>query len=93
MLVMFVENVTPSLRGEISRWMIEPKAGVFVGKVTSMVRDHLWKKCIKNAGEGFVVQIWDSNNEQGFDLRTYGVSGRKIVNHEGIYLIKYILST
>lgn len=90
MLVMFIENVSPSLRGEISRWMIEPKAGVFVGKVTSMVREQLWKKCLINAGNGFIVQIWDSNKEQGFDLRTHGVSDRAIVDYEGIYLIKYL---
>ena len=33
MVVMILERAPPGLRGEMSRWMIEPKAGVFVGRV------------------------------------------------------------
>ena len=39
MLVMILEKVPPSLRGELSRWTIEPKTGIFVGKVSAMVRE------------------------------------------------------
>ncbi|MBA3516457.1 MAG: type I-E CRISPR-associated endoribonuclease Cas2, partial [Rhizobiales bacterium] len=31
MVVMMLERVSPSLRGELTRWLIEPKTGVFVG--------------------------------------------------------------
>ena len=42
MLVMVLENVPPSLRGELTRWLIEPRPGVFVGHVSALVRDRLW---------------------------------------------------
>ena len=29
MMVMILERVTPGLRGELSRWLLQPKAGVF----------------------------------------------------------------
>ena len=41
MIVMILENVPTSLRGELSRWLLEPRAGVFVGHVSARVRDKL----------------------------------------------------
>ena len=31
MVVIILEKVSASLRGELSRWLIEPKPGVFIG--------------------------------------------------------------
>ena len=39
MVVIILEKVSASLRGELTRWMIEPHTGVFVGHVSGMVRD------------------------------------------------------
>jgi len=88
MLVMFLEKVSPSLRGELTRWLIEPQAGVFVGHVSALVRDRLWEKCLQQRGEGGVIQIWSTNTEQRFDIRTWGDTGRDMVNHEGIWLVR-----
>ena len=39
------------LRGELSRWLLELRAGVFVGKVSALVRDLLWEEvCQKSQG-------------------------------------------
>jgi CRISPR-associated protein Cas2 len=88
MVVMILEKVPRSLRGELSRWLIEPKAGVFVGDVSAMVRDKLWEKCCQRitAGAG-VVQIWSTNNEQGYQVRIWGHTQRKIVDYEGLKLV------
>ena len=51
MIVMVLERVTPSLRGELTRWLIQPKTGVFVGRVSARVRDLLWEK-IASAKKG-----------------------------------------
>jgi len=45
MLVMILETVPVGLRGELTRWLIEPHPGVFVGHVSGLVRDRLWLKC------------------------------------------------
>ena len=52
MVVMILENVSPSLRGELTRWLIEPHPGVFVGHVTARVRDLLWKLCCDACVDG-----------------------------------------
>ena len=88
MLVMLLERVTPSLRGELTRWLLEPKAGVFVGDVSALVRDRLWDKCCKRAGRGGVMQIWSTNTEQGFDMRSDGRTGRTIRDFDGLRLIQ-----
>lgn len=89
MLVMFLEKVSPSLRGELTRWLIEPQPGVFVGHVSALVRDRLWEKCIQQRGDqGGIIQIWSTNTEQRFDIRTWGNTGRQMVNHEGIWLVR-----
>lgn len=88
MLVMILENVPTSLRGELTRWLIEPKPGIFVGHVSAMVRDRLWEKCIKQRQEGGLIQIWSTNTEQRFDMRSWGDTDRELVEFEGLQFIR-----
>jgi len=92
MVVIILENVSPSLRGELTRWLIEPRAGVFVGHVSGMVRDRLWAKCCERLRDGGAVQLWSTNNEQRFAVRTAGVTRREVVDFEGLQLIRLPLS-
>ena len=88
MVVMILEKVPTALRGELTRWLIEPHPGVFVGHVSGLVRDKLWEKCVKKMGEGGLIQIWSTNNEQRFAVRSWGQTGREIVNMEGLWLVR-----
>ncbi len=87
MMVMILEKVPTSLRGELTRWLIEPHTGVFVGHVSALVRDKLWEKCCSK-GSGGLIQIWSSNTEQRFDIRSYGETNREMVNLEGLWLVR-----
>jgi len=87
-VVMILERVTPGLRGEMSRWMIEPKAGVFIGKMSAMVRDRLWDKAQRSAGDGSGMLIYSSNSEQGFKIRVFGDNSREIIDMEGLWLVR-----
>jgi CRISPR-associated protein Cas2 len=88
MVVMILETAPPSLRGELSRWLIEPHPGVFVGHVSGMVRDRLWEKCCRRCRQGGVVQIWSSNTEQGFLMRMHGQTTRSIIDFDGLLLVR-----
>jgi len=88
MLVMILEKVPNSLRGELSRWLIEPHPGVFVGHVSAMVRDRLWDKCQRRLRGGGLIQIWSTNNEQRFAMRSWGLTKRQIVDYDGLSLIR-----
>lgn len=88
MVIMILENVPLTLRGELSRWLVEPRSGVFVGHISAMVREKLWEKCSKNKRAGGVLQIWSTNNEQRFQMRMVGDTSRQIIEIEGLQLIE-----
>jgi CRISPR-associated protein Cas2 len=88
MVVVILEKVPRSLRGELTRWMLEPKTGVFIGSVSGMVREHLWEKLCKNSREGACIMFHSDNTEQGFSIRIHGDSSRHLVDFEGLSLIR-----
>lgn len=92
MVVIILESVPTSLRGELTRWLIEPHPGVFVGHLSGMVRDRLWEKCCQKVKEGGVLQLWSTNNEQRFAMRTFGTTRRELVDFEGLQLIRLPLT-
>ncbi len=52
MVVMVLEKVPRSFRGELTRWLLEINTGVFVGRVSATVRDLLWAKVVQMTGGG-----------------------------------------
>jgi CRISPR-associated protein Cas2 len=85
MVVMVLENARPSIRGELTRWMLEPKAGVFVGKLSRLVREKLWEKVRTNVPGG--IMFHSSPTEQGFGIESFGNLRREIVDLEGLDLV------
>lgn len=88
MVVLILERVPQSLRGELTRWLLEPKAGVFVGRVSAIVRDKLWEKACGHAKGGGCLMIHNSDNEQGYRIRNWGETTRTIEDFEGLFLIR-----
>lgn len=88
MVIMIVERAPTSLRGELTRWLLEPHPGVFIGHLSAMVRDRLWDKCCGQVKDGGIVQAWSTNNEQRFAMRTFGATRREIVDFEGLLLVR-----
>lgn len=87
MMVLIVERASASLRGELTRWLLEPKAGVFIGSVSGMVRQKLWEKTCRSVGEGACMMIWDSNTEQGFRFDFWNNTSRIVTDWEGLKLV------
>lgn len=88
MLVLIVENVKSSLRGELSRWLFEIKTGVFAGRVSALVRDELWELIEQQLGKGSAVMIYPQRNEQGFGARMLGNPSRLLIDIEGVLLVR-----
>ncbi|HQF87683.1 MAG TPA: type I-E CRISPR-associated endoribonuclease Cas2e [Acidobacteriota bacterium] len=87
-MVLILERVPTGLRGELTRWFLEPKAGVFVGRVSAMVRDKLWEKARSQAKGGGCVMLYTSDNEQGFRIRSCGETARSVEDFEGLFLVR-----
>lgn len=86
MTILILERVSPSLRGDLSRWLVEVQAGVFVGRVSEVVREALWERATGRIDEGAVLLLWRTNGEQGFDLRAWQPKQYVPVNVEGVWL-------
>lgn len=88
MTVVIVERATPGLRGQLTRWMLEVRAGVFVGTLSARVRGKLWALvCARNPNGGSLL-LYRSRNEQGFMVETHGDTSRAIIDNEGLLLVR-----
>ncbi|EKC6208147.1 type I-E CRISPR-associated endoribonuclease Cas2 [Cronobacter sakazakii] len=90
MLVVVTENVPPRLRGRLAIWLLELRAGVYVGDVSRRVREMIWHQINELAEEGNVVMAWATNNESGFDFQTFGVNRRIPVDLAGLRLVSFL---
>jgi CRISPR-associated protein Cas2 len=90
MLVIVVENVPPRLRGRLAIWLLEVRAGVYIGDVSRRVRETLWDTIVKGCEEGNAVMAWSTNTESGFDFITYGKNRRIPVDLDGIRLVSFL---
>lgn len=90
MLVIVLENAPPRLRGRLAIWLLEIRAGVYVGNYSVKVRDHIWDNVMEGIGEGNAVMAWRTNNEAGFDFMTLGVNRRIPVELDGAKLVSFL---
>ncbi len=88
MVLLVVERVPPGLRGELTRWMVELHSGVFVGTLSSLVRERLWSRVIDRVRDGAAILVYSTANEQGFAIRTYGPTSREVVDFDGLLLVR-----
>jgi CRISPR-associated protein Cas2 len=90
MLVIVVENVPPRLRGRLAIWLLEVRAGVYVGNYSAKVRDHIWSQVEAGIGDGNAVMAWRVGNEAGFDFTTLGTNRRIPVELDGAKLVSFL---
>lgn len=90
MLVVVTEAVPPRLRGRLAVWLLEVRAGVYVGDVTKRVREMIWEQVKALADDGNVVMAWATSTESGFDFITHGKNRRMPVDLDGMRLVKFL---
>ncbi len=90
MLVIVAENVPPRLRGRLAVWLLEVRAGVYVGKVSRRVREMIWEQVEKGMEGGNAVMAWTTNTESGFDFMTLGANRRIPKEMDGIKLVSFL---
>lgn len=90
MLVVVTEAVPPRLRGRLAVWLLEIRAGVYVGDVSRRIREMIWQQVDALAEDGNVVMAWATNTESGFDFITYGKNRRMPIDFDGLRLVKFL---
>ncbi|QEW05313.1 type I-E CRISPR-associated endoribonuclease Cas2e [Nitrincola iocasae] len=90
MLTVVTESVPPRLRGRLAVWLLEVRAGVYVGDVSRKIREMIWFQVTELAEDGNAVMIWATNTESGFDFQTYGENRRIPVDYDGLRLVSFL---
>jgi CRISPR-associated protein Cas2 len=90
MLVIVVENAPPRLRGRLAVWLLEIRAGVYVGKVSRRIQEMIWSQVECGIEKGNAVIAWSTNSERGFDFNTIGENRRIPIEMDGIKLVSFL---
>lgn len=77
----------PRLRGDLSKWLCEINAGVYVGQVSGRVREAIWDRVCKNLKNGRATMVFTTNGEQRMDFRVYNTNWVP-VDFDGIKLMR-----
>jgi CRISPR-associated protein Cas2 len=89
MLVIVVENAPPRLRGRLAVWLLEVRAGVYVGSYSRRVHEMLWGQVCAYIDDGNAVIAWAAANETGFEFDTCGKNRRVPVDLDGLRLVSF----
>ena len=87
MTVLVVEAAPPGLRGQLTRWFLEIRAGVYVGTLDPRVRELVWKRVRSQIRRGNAVMAFRALNEQGFDIVSHGENQRQLIDSDGLLLV------
>ncbi|WP_421996000.1 type I-E CRISPR-associated endoribonuclease Cas2e [Roseococcus sp.] len=90
MLVIVVENAPPRLRGRLAVWLLEVRAGVYIGDYGRRVREMIWGEVCAYISEGNAVLAWSAPNEAGFHFDTCGKNRRIPVDFDGLRLVRFM---
>jgi CRISPR-associated protein Cas2 len=90
MLVIVVENAPPRLRGRLAVWLLELRAGVYVGNYSRRTREMIWQQILKNLEDGNAVIAWAAPNDAGFEFETAGANRRIPVDFNGFRLVSFL---
>ena len=90
MMVIVLENAPLRLRGRLAVWLLEARAGVYVGVYSVKVMEMIWHHVTEGIEEGNAVMMWGAPIESGFDILTCGKNRRIPVDFDGLKLVSFM---
>ena len=88
-MVIVVENGPPRLRGRLSLWLAEVRAGIYVGSYAARTRERIWDEVLQLLGDGSAVLAWAAPTDSGFAFETAGANRREAVDLDGLTLVRF----
>lgn len=89
MMVIVVENAPPRLRGRLSLWLAEIRAGVYVGVYSRRTRERIWEEVGLLIGDGSAVIAWSAPTDSGFEFDAVGPNRRVPADFDGLTLVRF----
>ena len=89
MIVIVANNAPPRLRGRLAVWLLEVRAGVYVGVYSRRTREMIWDQVKLGIEDGDAVMAWDAPTDAGFDFDTCGKNRRIPIELDGLKLVSF----
>ena len=90
MMVVVVTNAPPRLRGRLAAWLLEVRAGVYVGDYSARTREMIWEQVVGFIETGDAVMLWKAPTDQGYAFTTHGKNRRMPVDFDGLTLVSFL---
>ena len=90
MLVIVVNNAPPRLRGRLAVWLLEIRAGVYVGNYSRRTREMIWGQVKAEIDDGDAIIAWAARSDAGYDFDTCGRNRRIPVDVDGLKLVQFL---
>lgn len=87
MIVIMLSDCPPKSGGDLSKWLCEINTGVFVGNVSSRVREEVWQRICENIKSGQATMVFSAPGEQKMDFRVHNTTWEP-VELDGIKLMR-----
>jgi len=72
-------------------WLLEVRAGVYVGDYNRRTREFLWQHVVDGIEDGNAIIAWtDTQAEEGFRFETVGKNRRVPVDYDGTKLVEFL---
>lgn len=89
MMVVVTNNAPPRLRGRLAVWLLEVRAGVYLGVYSARTREMITRQVASLIEDGDAVIAWSAANDAGFDFETFGRNRRMPVDFDGLKLVAF----
>lgn len=87
MVVIVLTACPAGLRGHLTRWLLEIGPGVFVGVLTTRVRDLMWDRVVELAKDGRAIMVYSTRAEQRLAFKVHRHEWEP-VDVDGIHLMR-----
>ena len=78
MIVVTLTDCPPKLRGDLSKWLFEINNGVYVGNLSTRVREELWERICGNLSSGRATAPFCSGAAPGRTTRCPSCRCRRV---------------
>jgi CRISPR-associated protein Cas2 len=89
MMVIVIENAPPRLRGRLSLWLAEIRAGTYVGVYSRRNRERIWEETVAMIGDGSACIVWSAPTDNGFAFEAVGPNRREPADFDGLTLVRF----
>jgi CRISPR-associated protein Cas2 len=90
MMVLILHKIRVGIRGQLTRWLIQPQTNVYVGHPSARIRDRIWQLVCEeiNIKGGSAILICPDACEQGCRILTHGDTPKSMRDFDGLVLPK-----